>query len=92
MTISTKQLEDAINASLRSLNGYAGSRARVNGTQLKIEIALFNTTTCVLTNLVARKINAENALQFDPEFVALLEGTFIDPRYEIEIREVKTVT
>lgn len=89
MTISTKQLEDAINASLRSLNGYAGSRARVNGTQLKIEIALFNSTTCVIRNNIAKRINAENALQLDSEFVDLLEGKFVDPRYEIEIREIK---
>lgn len=89
MTISTKALEKALNETFRSFNGYGGSRVRVANSQLKVEISMFRNSTCIEKNHVAKLIKAENAVQLASDFAKALEGTFVDPDYEIEMREIK---
>jgi len=91
MTLSTKDVEVALNKSLDGLNRYMGSHIIVANNRLITQIAFDARTTVVVRNNIARRIGAENAIQLAPELKEEWIGKLIqDPRVqETPIHEMK---
>ncbi len=91
MTLSTKDVEVALNKSLDGLNRYMGSRIIVANNRLITQVAFRSDTTAIVRNNIARAIGAENAIQLAPELKEEWIGKLIqDPRVqETPIHEMK---